>query len=224
VEESVKKILLTKYFLGLYQYTPKNPENINTDLNNDSHKVLVQNLYSNALTLLKDEKKLLPLTGKQVYYVPLEEAPYQTFANQLGSNVIIKKADEINTIPANSTVIVGFHKDNSTAYKPYKISAESKKVLADLTNNQNVILNVFGSAYALKDIDISKVSTVLVSYENNDDSMTATANALNGKTKIWGRLPVLVNDKLKAGMGMDFNPQTTSTGVNSTIFTTSKQQ
>ncbi|MGG7553425.1 glycoside hydrolase family 3 protein [Chryseobacterium arthrosphaerae] len=205
VEESVKKILLTKYFLGLTQYTPKNPENINADLNNDSHKTLVQNLYANALTLLKDEKKLLPLTGKQIYYVPLEEAPYQTFANRLGNNVMIKKAVEINTIPAGSTVVVGFHKDNSTAYKPYKISAESKKVLADLTKNQNVILNVFGSAYALKDIDISKVSTVLVSYENNDDSMNATADALNGKTKIWGRLPVLVNDQLKAGMGIDLN-------------------
>ncbi|WP_241317888.1 glycoside hydrolase family 3 protein [Chryseobacterium arthrosphaerae] len=205
VEESVKKILLTKYFLGLTQYTPKNPENINADLNNDSHKTLVQNLYANALTLLKDEKKLLPLTGKQIYYVPLEEAPYQTFANRLGNNVMIKKAGEINTIPAGSTVVVGFHKDNSTAYKPYKISAESKKVLADLTKNQNVILNVFGSAYALKDIDISKVSTVLVSYENNDDSMNATADALNGKTKIWGRLPVLVNDQLKAGMGIDLN-------------------
>lgn len=205
VEESVKKILLTKYFLGLEKYTPKSPENINSDLNNDSHKILVQNLYSNALTLLKDEKKLLPINGKQIYYVPLEEAPYQTFANQLGSNVIIKKADEINTIPANSTVIVGLHKDNSTAYKPYKISDVSKKLLADLTKNQNIILNVFGSPYALKDIDISKISTVLVSYENNDDSMTATANALNGKTKIWGRLPVLVNDKLKAGMGIDWD-------------------
>lgn len=206
VEESVKKILLTKYFLGLTQYTPKNPENINADLNNDSHKTLVQNLYSNALTLLKDEKKLLPLAGKQVYYIPLEEAPYQTFANRMGSNMIIKKASEINTIPAGSTVVVGFHKDNSTAYKPYKISSESKKVLADLTKNQNVILNIFGSAYALKDIDLSKVSTVLVSYENNDDSMNATADALNGKTKIWGRLPVLVNDQLKPGMGIDLNP------------------
>lgn len=206
VEESVKKILLTKYFLGLTQYTTKNPDNINTDLNNDSHKTLVQNLYSNALTLLKDEKKLLPLLGKQVYYVPLEEAPYQTFANRMGSNVIIKKAGEISTIPAGSTVIVGFHKDNSTAYKPYKVSSESKKVLSDLTKNQNVILNVFGSAYALKDIDLSKVSTVLVSYENNDDSMNATADALNGKTKIWGRLPVLVNDQLKPGMGIDLNP------------------
>lgn len=203
VEESVKKILLTKYFLGLDQYTPRNPENINADLNNDSHQTLVQNLYSNALTLLKDDKKLLPLNGKQVYYVPLEEAPYQTFANQLGSGIIIKKADEISTIPANSTVMVGFHKDNSTAYKPYKISEASKKVLAELVKNQNVILNMFGSAYALKDIDISKVSTVLVAYENNDDSMKATADALNGKTKIWGRLPVLVNDQLKAGSGID---------------------
>lgn len=206
VEESVKKILLTKYFLGLDKYTPKNPENINSDLNNDSHKTLVQNLYSNALTLLKDEKKLLPLTGKQIYYVPLEEAPYQTFVNRLGSNITIKKADEIATIPANSTVIVGLHKDNSTAYKSYKISDASKKVLSDLTKNQNVILNVFGSAYALKDIDISKVSTVLVSYENNEDSMNATADAFNGKTKIQGRLPVLVNDTLKAGMGMDLIP------------------
>ncbi len=205
VEESVKKILLTKYFLGLTQYTPKNPDNINADLNNDSHKTLVQNLYSNALTLIKNNQRLLPISAwnAKVYYVPLEEAPYQTFANRLGSNVIIKKASEMNTIPSGSTVIVGFHKDNSTAYKPYKISAESKKVLADLTKNQNVILTVFGSAYALKDIDISKVSTVLVAYENNDDSMNAAADALNGKTRIWGKLPVLVNDQLKAGMGID---------------------
>lgn len=206
VEESVKKILLTKYFLGLHQYTPRNPENIDFDLNNESHKKIVQNLYSNALTLLKDEKKLLPLKSeKTYYYVPLEEAPYQNFAERvnINSNVILKKASEISSIPVNSTVIIGFHKDNSTAYKPYKISAESKKILAELAKKYQVILNVFGSPYALKDVDISKVSTVLVAYENNEDSMNATAEALNGKTKIWGRLPVLVNDKLKAGMGTD---------------------
>lgn len=140
VEESVKKILLTKYFLGLEKYTPKNPENINSDLNNDSHKTLVQNLYSNALTLLKDEKKLLPLTGKQIYYVPLEEAPYQTFVNRLGSNITIKKADEIATIPANSTVIVGFHKDNSTAYKPYKFQTLQRKCYPILRKTKMLFL------------------------------------------------------------------------------------
>ncbi|WP_312206145.1 glycoside hydrolase family 3 protein [Epilithonimonas hominis] len=206
VEESVKKILLTKYYLGLNQYNNINPENVNEDLNNASHSALVQKMYANALTLIKDDKKLLPLDCKETYYyVPLEEAPYEAFLSQLntGTTIIIKKSNEINTIPANSKVIVGFHKDNSTAYKPYKISDASKKVLSDLTKNQNVILDVFGSPYALKDIDISKVSTVLVSYENNDDAMKATANGILGQTKISGRLPVLVNDNLKFGIGMD---------------------
>lgn len=208
VEESVKKILLTKYFLGLNKYEPRNPENINYHLNNESHTKLVQNLYTNALTLLKDNKKLLPLNCSEVYYyVPLEEAPYQTFADQLNlkTTVIVKKSSEIASIPKNSKVIIGFHKDNSTAYKPYKISDESKKILGELSKNHHVILNVFGSAYALKDIDISNVSTVLVSYENNDDSMTATAKALSGKSKITGRLPVSVNENLKAGMGTDLH-------------------
>jgi hypothetical protein len=192
--------------LGLTQYQPRDPKNIKYDLNNESHKKTVQKMYTHALTLLKDEKKLLPLNCKEThYYVPLEEAPYETAAEQLNlsTTVIVKKPSEISTIPPNSKVIVGFHKDNSTAYKPYKISAESRKILADLTKNQQVILGVFGSAYALQDVDISKVSTVLVAYENNEDSMTATAKALVGKTKISGRLPVLVNDHLKAGMGMD---------------------
>jgi len=206
VDESVKKILLTKYYLGLNQYNNVNPDNVNEDLNNNSHSELIQKMYANALTLIKDEKKLLPLDCKETYYyVPLEEANYDTFLNQLnlGTTVIIKKSSEINTIPTNSKVIVGFHKDNSSAYKPYKISDASKKILSDLSKNQNVILDVFGSPYALKDIDISKVSTVLVSYENNDDSMKATANGILGQTKISGRLPVLVNDNLKFGMGMD---------------------
>ncbi len=207
VEESVKKILLTKYYLGLNKYNNINPENINEDLNNASHSALIQKMYANALTLLKDEKRLLPLKASETcYYIPLEEAPYQTFLNQISNNgarIIIKRADEINSIPRNSKVIVGFHKDNSTAYKTYKISEASRKVLSDVSKHHKVILDVFGSPYALKDIDISKISTVLVSYENNDDSMIATANGLLGQTKIWGRLPVLVNDNLKYGMGMD---------------------
>ncbi|RNA60606.1 glycoside hydrolase family 3 protein [Chryseobacterium nematophagum] len=224
LEESVKKILLTKYFLGLEKYTPKSPENINYDLNNDSHKDLAQSLYSNALTLIKDNKNLLPLSESQMYYVPLEEAPYQAFANELGKHIIMKKANEINSIPARSTVIIGLHKDNSTAYKPYKISLESKNIISRLAKNQKVILTVFGSAYALKDIDISSISTVLISYENNDDSMISTAKALKGETKIWGRLPVLVNDQLKTGMGIDLVPKTTmsNTSESSKVFTTSK--
>ena len=204
--ESVKKILRTKYLLGLQNLKSINSENINEDLNNASHAELSEKLYSNAITLLKDEKNLLPLSCSETYYyLPLEEAPFQTFVENLnlGTTVKVISKTEIAQIPENSTVIVGFHKDNSTAYKSYKISQESKDILAELSKKQNVILDVFGSPYALKDVDISKISTVLVSYENNDLSMKASAKALLGKTKIHGKLPVIVNENLKAGSGIE---------------------
>ena len=204
--ESVKKILKTKFLLGLQDLKPINPENINVDLNNTSHAEISEKLYANAITLLKDEKNLLPLScSKTYYYLPLEEAPFQTFVENLnfGTTINLISKEEISQIPENSTVIVGFHKDNSTAYKPYKISQNSKDILTELSKKQNVILDVFGSPYALKDFDIASISTVLVSYENNDLSMKASAKALLGKTKISGKLPVIVNENLKAGAGIE---------------------
>ena len=204
--ESVKKILKTKYLLGLQNLKSINSENINEDLNNASHAELSEKLYSNAITLLKDEKNLLPLSCSETYYyLPLEEAPFQTFVENLnlGTTAKVISKTEIAQIPENSTVIVGFHKDNSTAYKSYKISQESKDILAELSKKQNVILDVFGSPYALKDVDISTISTVLVSYENNDLSLKASAKAILGKTKISGKLPVIVNENLKAGSGIE---------------------
>ena len=204
--ESVKKILKTKFLLGLQDLKPINPENINVDLNNTSHAEISEKLYANAITLLKDEKNLLPLScSKKYYYLPLEEAPFQTFVENLnfGTTINLISKEEISQIPENSTVIVGFHKDNSTAYKPYKISQNGKNILTELSKKQNVILDVFGSPYALKDIDIASISTILVSYENNDLSMKASAKALLGKTKISGKLPVIVNENLKAGTGIE---------------------
>lgn len=208
VEESVKKILLTKYYLGLNHFKTINPKNIDNDLNNESHTKIVQKMYANALTLLKNDKQLLPLNiNETYYYIPLEEASYQTFVKELKPdiNLIVKKTDEIATIPSNSKIIVGLHKDNSTAYQPYHISEESKAILSKLSKNNDVILSVFGSAYALRDIDISEINSVLIAYENNDDSLLTTAKALKGETKIHGRLPVLVNETLKAGLGIDLD-------------------
>ncbi|AQX87193.1 glycoside hydrolase family 3 protein [Elizabethkingia miricola] len=206
IEESVKKILLTKYYLGLPNFKKISTNNINSDLNNESHAQLSEKLYANALTLLKNDQKLLPLQKNEtVYYVPLEEAPYKTFASELGNNInlIVKKANEISSIPSGAKVIVGFHKDNSTAYKPYKISAASKAVLSKLSGNTKVILDVFGSPYALMDVDIQNIPAVLVSYENNEYSQKAAAKAYTGQTKINGRLPVLINNQLKYGDGQD---------------------
>ena len=209
LEESVKKILKTKYLLGLQNLRPLSSEGINNILNNDSHAKISEKLYANALTLLKDEKQLFPLREKEVYYLPLEEASHEAFLQELSKEIKVKKISfkEIQSIPENAVVIIGLHKDNSTAYKPYKISWESKRLINQVKSRNKVILNVFGSPYALQDVDISGISSVLVSYENNPLSMKATAEAYLGKQKINGRLPVVVNEQIKYGMGIDVPKQ-----------------
>ena len=209
LEESVKKILKTKYLLGLQNLRPLSSEGINNDLNNDSHAKISEKLYANALTLLKDEKQLFPLREKEVYYLPLEEAPHEAFLQELSKEIKVKKISfkEIQSIPENVVVIIGLHKDNSTAYKPYRVSWESKRLINQVKSRNKVILNVFGSPYALQDVDISGISSVLVSYENNPLSMKATAEAYLGKQKINGRLPVVVNEQIKYGMGIDVPKQ-----------------
>ena len=209
LEESVKKILKTKYLLGLQNLRPLSSEGINSALNNDSHTKISEKLYANALTLLKDEKQLFPLREKEVYYLPLEEASHEAFLQELSKEIKVKKisSKEIQSIPENAVVIIGLHKDNSTAYKPYKVSWESKRLINQVKSRNRVIINVFGSPYALQDVDISGISSVLVSYENNPLSMKATAEACLGKQKINGRLPVVVNEQIKYGMGIDVPKQ-----------------
>ena len=209
LEESVKKILKTKYLLGLQNLRPLSSEGINNALNNDSHTKISEKLYANALTLLKDEKQLFPLREKEVYYLPLEEASHEAFLQELSKEIKIKKisSKEVQSIPEKAVVIIGLHKDNSTAYKPYKISWESKRLINQVKSRNRVIINVFGSPYALQDVDISGISSVLVSYENNPLSMKATAEAYLGKQKINGRLPMVVNEQIKYGMGIDVPKQ-----------------
>ena len=209
LEESVKKILKTKYLLGLQNLRALSSEGINNVLNNDSHSKISEKLYANALTLLKDEKQLFPLREKEVYYLPLEEASHEVFLQELSKEIKVKKISfkEIQSIPENAVVIIGLHKDNSTAYKPYKVSWESKRLINQVKSRNKVILNVFGSPYALQNVDISGISSVLVSYENNPLSMKATAEAYLGKQKINGRLPVVVNEQIKYGMGIDVPKQ-----------------
>lgn len=208
VEESVKKILLTKYYLGLNKRVDVDPNNIDQDLNNKSHEALVENLYSNAITLLKNERNVLPLISDETtYYVALEEGPSKPFFHQLGlsQKVVNVKPNDLKTIPAKAKVIVGLHKDNSTAYKPYKISDSSKKLIEKLSKTNSVILTLFGSPYALRDLDIKNTAATVVVYENNQDAMQAAAKALQGKTIISGRLPVEVNAQLPFGSGITLN-------------------
>ena len=71
------------------------------------------------------------------YYLPLEEAPFQTFVENLnlGTTVKLISKAEIAQIPENSTVIVGFHKDNSTAVSYTHLDVYKRQLSQLVINN-----------------------------------------------------------------------------------------
>lgn len=207
VEESVKKILLTKYFLGLDKYSePKTPSSINKLINTNQHRKLSISLYENAITLLKNDSSFLPLQKEEKYYfLPMEEAGYSTLYQEINKNknIILITEKDLGNLPENAKIIISLHKDNSTAYKPYKISDKTKNIIYNISKKYNILLNIQGSPYALKDLNINNISSVLISYENNEDAMTATAHAMLGETNITGRLSVSIGSLFPSSSGID---------------------
>src|SRR5690606_33351721 len=60
---SVKKILLYKYKAGLNNYKSINTQNLYQDLNKQEYTDLSYKLYENIVTVIKNDKNLLPLNS-----------------------------------------------------------------------------------------------------------------------------------------------------------------
>lgn len=211
--ESVKKILMAKYYVGLNNYKPLDPKNLVQDLNNVKYKELTAKLYENAATVLKNEENLIPIKNLEkikIAYVPLEEAEYQNFYERLQFHVPvdlvnIKSAAEISKLKDYDYVIIGLHKSNETAYKSYKISDASKSILKSISAQNPTILSVFGSPYALMDLDVSQTKSVLVFYQNLNATQDIAAGLIFGAINANGKLPVDVNDQWKFGNSVSVN-------------------
>lgn len=211
--ESVKKILMAKYYVGLNTYKPIDNKNLIQDLNHVKYKELISKLYENAATVLKNEADLIPIKNLdkiKVAYVPLEEAEYQNFYERLQFHVPvdlvnIKSASEVSKLKDYDYVIIGLHKSNETAYKSYKISESSKSIIKSVSAQNSTILSLFGSPYALMDLDLNQTKSVLVFYQNLNATQDIAAGVIFGAMNANGKLPVDVNDQWKFGNSVSIN-------------------
>lgn len=208
--ESVQKILMAKYLVGLYQTPKLSAQNLMKDLNKVQYAKTTHALYEKAMTLVKNDNNFLPirdLTSSKIAYVPLEEADYDYFHTCLEFQmpvdlVQVNSLKDIERLSAYDAVIVGLHKSNETAYKSYKISQKTKDLIQAIAKKQPTVLTLFGSPYGLMDLDLTDFSSVLVMYQNLKDTHAIAASAIFGGVDIQGKLPADINDQLKYGQGI----------------------
>ncbi len=211
LDESVRKILMAKFWVGLQKYKPINPENILADLNTISDTILHRKLIENAITLLKNDEVILPIRNldkTKIAYVKLGESDAEMFQNRLQdyANIDVYTKAELPLFYKNKydVVIIGVHKSNANPWKSYTISKQNLAIIQKISQENNVILNVFASPYALLDIsDFTKVEAVLLSYQNSTISQDISAQMIFGALSTKGKLPVTINQQFKAGFGLN---------------------
>lgn len=207
LEESVKKILMAKYLVGLNQPKTLDSKNVMKDLNKVQYAQTSYQLYKEAATLLENKNNLLPikdLSDLKIAYVPLEEGDFQYFYECLNFHlsidlIEIQSVNQISRLNEYDIVIVGLHKSNETVYKSYRISNSSQQILKSIAAQNQTILSLFASPYALNNLDLEDVNSVLVFYQNLKDTHAIAANVIFGVSEIQGFLPVDVNEKFKFG-------------------------
>lgn len=199
---SVKKVLMAKYKAGLNNFSPIDPKGLYADLNSREDSLLYENAMENALTVVKNNVDLLgikKLENKKIAYVKLGDAESDPFLDMLNNyaNVTQVNASELATMKMKladfNLVIIGFHKDNSNPWKPYKLSDKEQLWLHEIAaeRSSNVIFTVFAKPYALLDISsYDDVDAVVVAYQNSVVAQEKAAQLIFGAIPAKGVLPV----------------------------------
>lgn len=219
LETSVKRILRAKYRLSLTQrpYTPVGATM--GMLNASENLVLKKKLYEAAVTLVKNDNKLVPLDALEslkIACVQIGGTQGGTFVRTLQKYASVKafylptnptEADLNNTLAAlkgYNTVIMGvFGVENKKPRENYEISANTGILAKRLASAANVktITALFGTPYALK--NFGNEMALFVGYDDDPDMQQATAAAIFGGLTVSGKLPVTASPQFREGMGFE---------------------
>ena len=212
LNESVRKILNAKYWAGLQNFTPIKEENISEDIITSKDKVLFRSLMKEAITLVKNDEKTLPikdLTTTKIAYVKLGDSDNFDFINTLKKYTTITTVsdenltDLLHKLKPYTTVIIGYHKSNKTPWKKFKMSKKELTWLQEISKVHKVIFDVFASPYTLLDIEsFETINTVMVSYQNSKVAQEISAQMIFGALEMKGKLPVSIKNTFPVGTGL----------------------
>ena len=210
---SVRKILFAKYKAGLNKFQPITTNFLIEELNTSRDKALLEELYENALTLIKNNKAVLPIKNldkKKIAYVNLGDADGEPFLNQLKKYTKVdwvkadKLPDLLEKLEAYNLIIIGYHKSNSSPWSQYKFSNKELVWLHEIARKNISILSVLARPYSLIDVkSFANIEGLLVGYQNHPLAQQKAAQAIFGAVGTRGKLPVSIGNQFPAGTGFN---------------------
>ena len=203
VEESCKKILRYKYRVGLNHYKPAATANLMTDLKKQEYKDLRQQLFAEAVTMLRNDD-VIPLDkNKKIAVVTIGNTKNDVYNGLVDNglniksfvvtkeNMASKSAEWLKTLEDYDLVVLSIEKTTMFANKNYGINDETVKFFNRLVAQNDVILNLFACPYALDLLRINNsVKGLLIGYQDEVPAVNAIVKVLLGEATANGTLPV----------------------------------
>lgn len=205
IDAKVKKVLLAKYSLGLFESRPVDMNNLLGDLNAKTDAIRYD-AASRSITLLRKGTDAFPVAkGRRVAYVGIGISSVNEFGKrlqeELGADTYFlsyqdgqSAADNIFKALANGryeSVITGIHGFNLRPANNYGISPAAIRLFENL-QSLNTATFVFGNVLAVSSFCTAK--NLVACYQDDDITQGVAAELVKGGIVARGRLPVSVCD------------------------------
>lgn len=218
IDERCKKILKAKYWCGMSNKQEIVTRFLSRDINSKAGEDLNDKLAEAAVTLLKNDKKFIPLRGTdslKLAEVSIGVDENNTLGNTLRNYAYVehvgishdaKKEDILSAFEKIMNADIVVLQLNKTTAKPdnnYGLGTQSIRLVDSIARLKPTILVVSTNPYVLNKLNsIDPFKAVIVSYEYLPSLLKASANAIMGGIKVSGRLPVSTRH-YKAESGLD---------------------
>ncbi|WP_347158907.1 glycoside hydrolase family 3 protein [Pontibacter chitinilyticus] len=218
IDRRCKRVLAAKQWLGLDKYKPIDLQHLYEDLNTPAADSTNRAVAEAALTLLRNEKHLLPVRKRRklriatVSFGAWRPTVYQRkISKRIATKdfVIKRKADKKETaklwkkLQKFDLVVVGLYGPSIRPSNNMGYSPETKQLVSKLATSNKAIITLFDNAYAINQFpDIGKSAVLIVAYQPHYHAQEAAAKLLFGKIPARGKLPVSVNEQFGYGDGI----------------------
>ncbi len=216
IEESVKKILVAKYWAGLHVKKHINEENVVAEVNRPESMALLQQLADASMTLLKGRDAVEQLTpNKRTVILNVGTPDVTVFQKELAAtykNSVVYNLDKnananaiakvLAEIKPEDQVIIGIIDSRLRPSNNLPLSADLKAFLADMAK-KDAVFALFANPYNLAGLPgLENAKSLLVAYQKEDYMQKAAASVFKKQLVPTGKLPVSVNAFFKYGDGL----------------------
>lgn len=219
VDDKCRKMLAAKQWTGLDKRKDVSLEHLYEDLNTPEYRLLKRELIESALTVLRNDKNILPLRAldtlriASVAFGARDITPFQKTLDlytKVKHFPVAKDAgpiqiDSVRRQLKNYNLVIGsLHDSGIRPLNRVDYSSDVISFLSELSATNAFVMTVFKNPYVLSALPgVERTRGVIVAYQDDATTEDVAAQLIFGGIGAHGRLPVSIGERYRAGDGLD---------------------